>query len=597
MDYSVNATQLSAPQGAGAGLISPVTAGILDNGVAEGIGNIFKTYQKGLEKEDKEKAKQLEAEIVGGYTKKQARINDGIASGGLSASDGAARSRALFNEYAASYSQYLPKIEEQAKAFRGFSEMGEAEDTIKAERAAARALEAKAADAGYPIQDAKDPNTKKLMINAWQAGQKADAETRRMITVNAENRAQTSEQRTIQAAEEKTKSVALIAEVAQQNLPVVFAYAQDLSKQMREGLKPDEAMLKYGQHIATIESQILALSSKNPELAAPYRSLFTEASALGKQILNPDNDAKDTERKIQAIINKQRLMALSLPGVANMVATSELFKNSPDLIMATAGQATQTINTLNSLITTPLGGHVPQVTGTDTDKPALDVLKRNIDLYNVGSTAPKLKEELIPSIRNYMTQLGDMQGKKGITPKTLENAADFFANPSFGKFLSENVVSKAEMEPVKQVFQMHYESKVAEAVDKSLDKTFKAFVGRKQGTGKYTEDKTLAADAIAVNFDGATVSFGIKQKGTTDSEQRAQLAATNELSANAKWINQMVRIAAHMEGSTDYKAVWEARKHILLPRFFSAYEGLEIGQTVDGKRYVGGNPRDASSWK
>jgi hypothetical protein len=605
-DYSVNATQLQSPQGAGSSVIAPVTASILDNGVAEGIGNIFKTYAKGLEKEDKAKAEKFKSDVLGSYAKKQARINDAIATGAMPASEAASRSRALSNEYFASYPELIGDLEKTNKAFRGATELGEAEDLVKAQKDERRGLLTKAQSAGYPVHSGMDEKSQNVMIEAWQSSVRAEAALTEQVKRNTENRAMTREQREIADAEAKSTSIALINDVAQKNLPVSFTMASDLATRARKGeITFEDAKLQFGQYTTTVESQIQALSAGNPELASGYRSLFKEAFKLGEQALDPAADSKAIENEVQKLINQQKLLALTLnPKVASAVAVSEMFRNSPEVTMKVLGQASGVLDTLVTLQGVPVGGMVPTVTGSANEKPVLDTIKKNIQIYNNGTSKDneKLKMELTNSTRNFMVQLGELYGKQGVTPEVLKESAAFFADPQFGKFMQANPVNASEIAPVKQVFQMQYENKVVEAVDKALDKTFRttesmttpwASIKSKGDTGV----KPLISDTLTVNFDGATVSFGVKKQGASPEEQRTQRASIQELNTSAAMVNQLVRIAAHLEGSTDYKAVWEARKHILLPKFFSAYEGLEIGQTVDGKRYLGGNPKSASSWE
>lgn len=604
-DYSVNATQLQAPQGAGSTVTAPATVGILDNGVAEGIGNIFKTYAKGLEKEDKAKAEKFKSDVIGSYAKKQARINDAIATGAMPASEAASRSRALSNEYFASYPDLIGDLEKTSKAFKGSTELGEVEDLIKAQKDERKGLLTKAQAAGYPVHSGMDEKSQNIMIEAWQSSVRAEAALTEQIKRSTENRAMTREQREVADADAKRNSIALISDVAQKNLPVAFTMVTELAARARKGdISFEDAKLQYGQYMVTVESQIQALSAGNSELGSGYRSLFKDAFKIAEQVLDPTADVKALENQFQRRVNQAKVAALTVnPSLVNSVAMSQMYGNSAEIVMKVAGEASKTIDLLNGLMNTPPGGMVPSVTGSSAEKPVLDVLKDNIKIYNSGSlqSNEQLKAELVSSTRNYMIQLGDLNGRRGVTPEVLKESAAFFADPQFGKFMQANPVNSSEIAPVKQVFQMQYENKVVEAIDKALDKTFQTSTGLaplRAVTGASVEGskKPLIADTLAVNFDGATVSFGVKKQGASPQEQRAQMASIQELNTSAVMVNQLVRIAAHLEGSTDYKATWEARKHILLPKFFSAYEGLEIGQSVDGKRYLGGNPKSASSW-
>jgi hypothetical protein len=109
-DFSVNATQLSAPQGAGANVISPVqqaapdTSGFLSSPLVASVVDVF---SKGLVATRKEEADKRKATIVNGYIREETTLNDAVASGQMTASQAAARSRATFNKYAAGYGEFI----------------------------------------------------------------------------------------------------------------------------------------------------------------------------------------------------------------------------------------------------------------------------------------------------------------------------------------------------------------------------------------------------------------------------------------------------------------------------------------------------------
>jgi hypothetical protein len=61
-------------------------------------------------------------------------------------------------------------------------------------------------------------------------------------------------------------------------------------------------------------------------------------------------------------------------------------------------------------------------------------------------------------------------------------------------------------------------------------------------------------------------------------------------------LNQLIRLHAHLEGTTDYAKYWEAHKHELMPSIYPDPNKLKPGTVVDGFKYVGGNYRDRSNW-
>ena len=223
----------------------------------------------------------------------------------------------------------------------------------------------------------------------------------------------------------------------------------------------------------------------------------------------------------------------------------------------------------------------------------MDFVKDSLKRLNTGQTkdAPKLKEEITNSVRQYLSQVGKTNGQ-GMTAKDLQTFAEFVESADFGKFVSENPLNKEEIEPVKYIYQQTYEGPAVKAVDDILQKqvtTSTGLVPNRAATGAKLEPKSeLVTDRIGVSFDGSSVKFFVK-----DGSGRAGAAAgssTDELNQSAQAVNKLIRRGAHLNGTTDYNKYFEEHKHILLPRLFSAYEGLEIGQVVNGKRYLGGDP-------
>ena len=71
-DFSENATQLSAPQGAGSAPIAPVQSNILGNGVSDVISNTLSIFAKGMGLETKDKGKEAADRNAAERTHKEA---------------------------------------------------------------------------------------------------------------------------------------------------------------------------------------------------------------------------------------------------------------------------------------------------------------------------------------------------------------------------------------------------------------------------------------------------------------------------------------------------------------------------------------------
>jgi len=215
--FGIEATQLSAPQGAVASPVAPVTAGLLDNGVGGALGNIVNIFAKGIESNQKAEAEALKKSVVSSYVKGQQKINEAARSGQMSPSEAKMRSRAHFGEFASGYSEYISDIEGAAKALRGNTELGDVEDEVKAGQDLQKAAKTAAQSAGFTFIPGMTSAQEQSQIDAHQASVRADAEMSRLLRNNAEKRAQGTYDQGVADREAKDLSLRLINTIADTN--------------------------------------------------------------------------------------------------------------------------------------------------------------------------------------------------------------------------------------------------------------------------------------------------------------------------------------------------------------------------------------------
>lgn len=607
-DFGVQATQLSAPSGAGTGSIAPATTGILDNGVGNLIGGIFETFAKGLKADQKAQADAIKQGVVSSYTKKQAGINEAVASGQISPSEAGMRSRKLFNEYAAGNSEYINDIENAAKALRGFSEMGEAEAKVKEEQDLNKSRISAAQAAGYPITKGMDQATVDKMVDAHQTSIRVDAEISRSYKKAENDRATGRYNQEVNDRENKTLNLRLINEIADTNLDASGVYAQQLGKDMRANkLTPEAAQMEWTRYTGRIMAQLQAAAGMNQELAAPYRSLFDSMVKTGQSMLDPKADVEELDNEIKRITNRVKLLALKEPEIANLVGMSQMLGNNAEVALKASGAVVAALAKMSS---TPVSAAhtAPNILGDKTiEKGVLDLTKASIDkLYTKSYTdEPKAKTELENTINLTLSQVGDSLGKSGADAKYLKGVADFIASPQFGKYASEHPLDASALSAASKTFKLQYETQIIKGVDQQLNTVIQQQLpvpepqGRTGPRGQIaqTVHKPFEISNVSVVFNGTGISFALKDVPVNPAERAGSQAVIKQLNAAQSGINQLIHIGAHMSGTTNYAKFWEENKHVILPRMFSKYEGLEIGQVVDGKTYIGGDASDASNWK
>lgn len=611
-EFGIQATELSAPQGAGSRPISPVTTSLLDNGVADAIGNIASIFQKGLENDAKAKEKAFTEGILKGYASEQGAISEAVGSGGLSAAAAASRSRALFNKYLASYPQLQKDLSGLQGAFQAGTDTGSAVDQVKNEEAMRKDLIGKMQAKGFPVDISQPKEVQDRWISTYQQEERMQE---RFTQDEQRKEAMRKDGRWNDEVEKKVakqRSERDLNELSFSHMESIFATATDYSNRVRTGeLDSTKAKLNVEKQFSKILQTINLVGGANPELASDTRSMFERAREAAIASLDPNIPATEAKARADSLLNEARLRMLSDPKTANAVALSQAFGNAPEVVSKLLGAPSSALDRMNSLIQ-PAGKDVPTITGTDTDKVSLDVIEAGIRAYQTGKAKDNgaAKEENTNMVRNYLQQYGR---QSSLTPAQLKDSTKFFASPLFGKFAEEVGLNSQELKPARDAFQMQYESPVVKAVNEALSKTVSNRanemtmdylsidnMGRqKNGIGSVTrksQESQLLPDAITVSFDGTNVSFASKT-GAKDEMGRTANRASQTLNEAAQALNEVIKVGAHMEGTTNYAEYFEKKKHVLLPQFYSGYEGLEIGQVVNGKRYVGGDAKSPSSWK
>lgn len=596
-DYSGNATQLSAPQAAGAQVVAPVEVqAVPNNAVMGALGNIADIFANGLKQNAKAEAQKRENEIVGQYVKEQTRINDGIAQGVLDAGTAGARSRASANKFLASYPEYYKEFEAAGKALKGITEQGEVQDQLTMERNLYKEQISKAQAAGFNIDPSAPKNVIDLQLKSYNVGVRAETELRAMYSANAEKRAQSAEDRLIADKELKATSIRLLNDIGGARLESTGAVMTSIATDVRSGkITPEEGNIKLTQEFATINATLQSAASTSPELAAPYRTLFGEMQKLGQDMLDPKKRTEDQDNQIKELLNRQKLLILATPQHAALVATSQLLGANAQVALTAGATMTPLIA---QMINVPVGSKdfVPQVVGNPAvEKDVTTFLKSSINSLSADKykNPTQAKTELTNTINQVLKQTGE-QLNKGVDAPKLKDLASFFASSEYGSYATSGNLDKAAAQAANKTFQLSYEPAVIKGVQQKLESFLQgqAAYGQKQG------DPVPLSEAVDIKFSGSGIVFSAKPRAGLDPvEQQDQMRAVKDLSSTQTALNQLIHIGAHLEGTTDYQKYWEDKKHVFVPQLFPDPARLKVGDVVNGYKYIGGPDGNPRSWQ
>lgn len=612
-DFSVNATQLSAPKGQGTEPVAAAVERPSDTSILPLFKDVANIFAKGLEQSQKDEAAARKNAIIGEYINNEKVYTDALTSGQWQSSQAATASRANFTKMLAAYPQYTQDLMQARSAVYAGTEISEAEKQVEEERKIRQADISAASAQGYLFYQGMSQEAQDKNIEAYKTGRRIELQTEKDMKAAAEARAVRADQRagiqsdmSVEDYVAKNNASRGLVELASQNFDAMAATANDLRTKMASGMSYEQALLIQDGNSARINAALLSISGKNPELAAPWVSLFQKMDTNIRERLDPKNASAEKtamlENEWKQLIITQKLAAVnSNPAILKAVVGTNLF---PGEGMVTVANSPVVANWLlsaggvDSALPPP-----PQIIGTQNDAQMFKSTKDAINKLQSGKIAPQNREaatqEAVNLVNMSLKQTASVDG--GLNATALKNASTFYSSPEFGKMAMEGKIDRQTAANAQQVFQVQYEPAVRQAIIQKLDAPVEYKFNRGEGKAQ-----PKLADTVELKVVGNNVVFEQKNamRGNTflgvefsNPDLQKQYQNKKPLDDAAAGLNQLIRLHAHLEGTTDYAAYWEKNKHQLMPNFFPDPKKYPVGAVVNGKKYLGGNYRNPDNWE
>lgn len=608
-DFSVSETSLSAPQGAGSAAVQAVqTAAPVTEGFMQTVGTIADVFSKGLLASRKSDALKAQQTVVNGYIQEITAVNDALM-GGMPPAKAKMHSQVIFNKYMASYgSQYGEELDKAAKIMRGQTQLDEAEDQVKTEKARRESNKTLAINRGYTFYPGMSQQAEDATFESAQAGVRTEHQMAAIYKESAERRAQAGFDAELQVKLDKKASYDTLNMLAGSNVTSFQALAKDLGDQVRKGMPQETAQALLGERYTNILSSIDAAAGLHPELASARKASFTEIYNVGIKLQDTKSDLKPLQDQLEKRVLQSKLLATEDNDILSGVATNQLFANSPSIALSLNTVAVSTIEKLSGKLIEDVGRtkHVPQVIGNKEIE--TDVFKGlRQGLLDISSGNVTDKELAIiqssNSVNTLLTQTGDMVGRRGTSPKQFVGIAKFVADSNYVQLLKAGKISPQAAEGANKAFKLLYQPVLVDDVETRLTSELVTGVTkamRDTAAGAPQKGTTLG-EVVNIKFAGSGIVFEPKTKaGMSPYELRAAHSEIKTLESSQAAINQLLHISSHLEGRVDYGNVWEENKHLWIPSFFPEPTKLKVGQVVKAKngksyKYLGGDFNDISN--
>jgi hypothetical protein len=599
-EFGRQATQLSDPQGSGTGPIAAVQEQASTISLMPAIGSLVDLFGKGLAESNKASAEARKKAVIDEYTSNEKVYADAYLAGEWNSSHVGLASRANYARFIGSNSELGEELNKARSRIYGGTETGEAQKKEDAAFARREKDLAGAASMGLPTYPDMGKKAEDAVLEAYYTTVRVNEQTRKDLQASSERRAVAAEGRAVvsqaMSVEDhvtKKRSVDGLIAIGSANFDAVAALGEDLQAQMAKGMPYETAFATFKANKSRIEAGMTAISASNPELAGPWNKMFADMFSTIEQRLDPKAKTADEVTRLtnefNTLVTKQKLATIkSDPEIQKLYVDNLLFGDAVLL------KISQSPVIERYMATTSKGLPAEQVVGTKNDKQLFSITQEALKNLNRADIKDKDKAtaQAATLVNSLLKQTAGMQGE--FSPNALNQASTFFSSSEFGKWSVEGKADPVSIANAQKVFMQKYDPAVKQAVVDVLNTT--------------QSNNTKIGDSVKIEMKGNKIVFSNTPTTAPVQQGRGTGFGTNpqenkeQLNKASDGITQLVRMHAHLEGTTDYPKYWEANKHLILPSVFPDPSRLKVGEIhkgQDGKKYkyIGGNMNDLkNSW-
>ncbi len=582
-NFGPEATQLSAPQGAGANPVQGVqepASGIDLSPISTLLQGADSMFTDMLKKKKDQGENQIINEFVTELTKNdQMRLQTGDRSKWM------AQQQIIYNKYAGTHGDLVDKFQKVVN-FRKGGLVEEQETEAQAEQKRRNSqLDKVATWADTNVSR----ETQDFLIDSQRAAERLQQQQQE-LRENENHRAKMdANEREAYDYRVKQEGTRLVVDLAAKHEQSFNAYMYDLARRVKENsISEIEANKMAGDYYNNIQMSLSAASAANPQLAAPFKASFESMYSNGREFFKPGAQLKDLEDQVKKIRLQGQLKFMSRdPDIPELAAASEMFKSHPDILLKLDPKIVKVMGAMGvqeTGATSPVidSATKEQIVGIPQyEKPAFDALKTAIkqSVDGAGGDRKKLNTEVYGQMKGLMGQYSDQYLLGKLTPESRKNMNEFLMDKTVAKFMRDNPIPVSVAQTLTRVVQdnfKQYKSTVTNALGDILQGSYKKEPSPRDlmatpsvlGGGVENFDvpdlrrnaNVDPLDAINISWQGDRMVFTPKNMPVDTAQQAMLVSRLNQLS---NVLSNGVIIGAHIEGSTDYGAYFNKSKHIM----------------------------------
>lgn len=606
-EFGIRATQLSAPQGAGANPVQGVSTPAFNSlavSIPQGITQILGEGVKAVFQQA-----DPSQEILKKFTRESNAVAEGYKQGVISAAEAIDRKQALFREYSSEFPELIKPLQEIGGWTGKYSGFEDAEAKLKLEAENKQKFYNRASQAGFYIDD----NTPQATVESVQAFLAEIDQTSTVIGAQQQKLTYASGVDNYQASvearklEKKTQEAAL--SMASSMFDAVNANIEGIRMKLEAGdpnMNPELALNLVRDLSAKMSANVAQLEILDPARATAIRRVLEQQIANAEKLFDPNTSADVKAGLVKNMVNQGQLTVLSNPDVLASAVMQDLFGNT-DVLMLPQSQAV--INGFGDLMK---GYENPnhktaRVVGSgnrEVEKGIYKTFKESVDAWKAGTLPQASQSEAIgylsEAANNILDQFGSLVNDRKATPNDYLDALDLMRSDQFREVvrsgrLSPEAVADAETALV-------YGFRESQAVRGRFNEKLRSTFKMPQSTLSYGESDQgnfEYIDALMPKFDKAsgTLSFGIDPEFQAGIVQRQAInSVIKEFDNSKQALNYSIKAHANLL-NMDVGEYWEQYKSQILPEYFPDPSRLKPGDVHEGMEYIGGPPARKSSWR
>ena len=581
-EFGPEATQLSAPQGAGAtpleGIKTPASGIDLSpvSTLLSGLGNMFEGMSKN-------KAEQERGNVLSEFVKENSK-NDQAFAQTKNRTAWMTRKKMIEDQFLTSN----PELTEQFTKIVSLRKGGVAEETENEFQAEQKRRDALLSEASKFAPTNVSTETQDMLIGTVRTAnllKEKTAEYRESEKFRASMAASDREAYDYQQRKESSQLVVQLAGSHEASLNGVLF---DLAKRVQAGGDPLLAQKEAQDYYNKIQFGLSAAAAENPQIAAPFKANIENIWNTYKDSLKPGADLTFLENE------KKKIQARAYVSVfgkdlefAQLAQLSQTFSNQPDILVKLDGKISKFLvanghienGRTSPAIESAAGERIVGV--PSLEKPAYEAIKATVKLSLDGKPNDRAVQtkEAHGQIKAVVDQFVDLHLVNKLTPETRKNMNELLLDKSMAKFLKENPLPVSLANGLTRVVEetfKQYKGTVRTLLSDVLQGAYKNDPGNQVlmpspsvlggGVENYDIPDTRRGkdvdplDAINISWKGNRMVF-TPVKMPVDPEQQAMLIT--RLNKAADVLSNGVIIGAHVQGEENYGKYFDSVKHLM----------------------------------